>query len=57
MRVGRLVRESELEIVPENDAETIRAQEAKSPSRPMASVAACHSLDHSLTTRKNREET
>jgi hypothetical protein len=55
MPADRLVPESELEIVPEDDAETIRAQERKSPLRPMASVAARHSLDHSLTTRKQEE--
>jgi hypothetical protein len=55
MRADRLVRESELEIVPEDDAETIRAQEAKSPVRPMASVAARPTLDHTLTTRKQEE--
>jgi hypothetical protein len=52
MRADRLVRESEPEIVPQDDAETIRPHEAKSPSRLMASVVARHTLDHSLTTRK-----
>jgi ABC-2 type transport system ATP-binding protein len=56
MRADRLVPESELEFVPEDDAETVRAQEAKSPLGPMASVATPPTLLRSLTTRRQEED-